>query len=87
VRVVLLELELQGAPNIWPTASPYYLSEGQFIGPPVIMAKLIVDDLPAVYRISANTGASFSAGVRTNVETTERAFVVFLYLCGPKAIG
>src|ERR1700722_5957404 len=27
------------------------------------------------------------SGVRKNVETTERAFVVLLYLCGPKAIG
>jgi hypothetical protein len=64
-----------------------YLSEGQFIGPPVIRARLIVDDLRAVYGISAGTGASSSAGVRKNVETTERAFVVLLYLCGPKAIG
>jgi hypothetical protein len=46
-----------------------YLSEGQFIGPPVIMAKLIVEDLRAVYGISARIGASSSAGVRKNVET------------------
>ena len=64
-----------------------YLSEGQFIGPPVIRAKLIVDDLRAVYGISAGTGASSSAGVRKNVETTERAFVVLHYLCSPEAIG
>jgi hypothetical protein len=54
------------------------------------MAELIVDDLRAVYGISAGTGASSSAGVRKNVETTEPAFVVLLYLCGlcgPKAIG
>jgi hypothetical protein len=51
------------------------------------MAKLIVDDLRAVYGISAGTGASSSAGVRKNAETTERAFVVLLYLCSPKAIG
>jgi hypothetical protein len=51
------------------------------------MAELIVDDLRAVYGISAGTGASSSAGVRKNVETSERAFVVLLYLCGPKAIG
>ena len=55
--------------------------------PLVIMAKLIVDDLRAVYGISAGTGASSSAGVRKNVETMERAFVALLYLCGPKAIG
>ena len=54
---------------------------------PVIRAKLIVDDLRAVYGITAGTGASSSAGVRKNVETTERAFVVLLYLCSPKAIG
>ena len=64
-----------------------YLSEGLFIAPLVIMAKLIVDDLRAVYGISAGTGASSSAGVRKNAETTERAFVVLLYLCSPKAIG
>ena len=73
--------EFAGAKSI------FTLSEGQFIGPPVIMAKLIVDDLRVVYGISAGTGASSSAGVRKNVETTERAFVVLLYLCGPKAIG
>jgi hypothetical protein len=50
------------------------------------MAELIVDDLHA-YGISAGTGASSLAAVRRNVETTERAFVVLLYLCGPKAIG
>ena len=55
--------------------------------PPVIMAKLIVDDLRALYGISAGTGASSSTGVRKNVETTERAFLVLLYLCGPEAIG
>jgi hypothetical protein len=37
---------------------------------PVFMAELIVDDLRAIYGISAGT-----------------AFVVLLYLCGPKAIG
>jgi len=51
------------------------------------MAKLIVDDLRALYGISAGTGASSSTGVRKNVETTERAFLVLLYLCGPEAIG
>jgi hypothetical protein len=51
------------------------------------MAKLIVDDLRAVYGISVGTGASSSSGVRKNVETTERPFVVLLYLCGSKAIG
>jgi hypothetical protein len=50
------------------------------------MAELIVDDLRA-YGISACTGASSSAAVRRNVKTTERAFVVLLYLCDPKAIG
>ena len=63
-----------------------YLFEGQVIRPPVIMAKLIVD-VRAVYGISVGTGASSSSGVRKNVETTERAFAVLLYLCGPKAIG
>ena len=58
----------------------------QFIAAPVIKAKLTVDDLGAVYGISG-TGASSSAGVRKNIETPERAFVVLLYLCGPKAIG
>jgi hypothetical protein len=60
---------------------------GQFIAPLVIMAKLICDDLRAVYGISAGTGASSSAGIRKNLETTGRAFVVLLYLCSPKAIG
>jgi hypothetical protein len=64
-----------------------YLSEGQFIAALVIMAKLIGDDLPAVSGISAGTGVSSSAGVRKNVETRERAFVVLLYLCSPKAPG
>ena len=54
---------------------------------PAVMAKLIVDDLRAVYGITAGTGASSSAGVRKNVETTERAFVVLHYLCSPEAIG
>jgi hypothetical protein len=52
-----------------------------------VHAKLIVDDLRVAYCISAGTGASSSAGVGKNVETTERAFVVLLYLCSPKAIG
>jgi hypothetical protein len=64
-----------------------YLSEGQFIDPLVIMAKLICDDLRAVDRISAGTGASSSAGVRKNIETTEHAFVVLLDLCSSKANG
>jgi hypothetical protein len=46
-----------------------YRSEGQLIG----RAKLIVDDLRAVYGISAGPAASSSAGVRKNVETTEGA--------------
>ena len=50
------------------------------------MEKLIGDDLRAIYGISAG-GASSSVGIRKNVETTERAFVVLLYLCSPKAIG
>jgi hypothetical protein len=46
-----------------------YLSDGQFVGRPVIMAELIVDDLRA-YGISVGTGASSSATVRKNAETT-----------------
>jgi hypothetical protein len=53
----------------------------------VIRVELIVDDLHAIYGISAGTRAPSSAAVRTNVETTERAFVVLLYLRGPKALG
>ena len=63
-----------------------HLSEWQFTGPPVIRAKLLFDDLRAVYGISAGTGASSLAGVRKNVETTECAFLVLLDLCSPKAI-
>jgi hypothetical protein len=63
-----------------------YLSDGQFVDRSVITAELIVDDLLA-YGISGCTGASSSASVRRNVETTERAFVVLLYLCDPKVIG
>jgi hypothetical protein len=64
-----------------------HLSEWQLTGPPVIRAKLLFDDLRAVYGISAGTGASSSAEVRKSVETTERAFVVLLDFCSPKAIG
>jgi hypothetical protein len=62
-----------------------YLYLRRAVHPLVIMAKLIIDDLPAVSGISAGTGASSSAGVRKNVEITERALVVLLYLCSPKA--
>jgi hypothetical protein len=50
-----------------------------------VHAKLIVDDLRAA--TAARIGASSSARVRKDVETTESAFVVLLCLCSPKALG
>src|ERR1700722_8692995 len=64
-----------------------YLSEGQLIAALIIIAKLTGDALPATSGVSAGTGASSSAGVRKNVETIERAFVVLLYFCSAKALG
>ena len=53
---------------------------------PIIMAELLVDDLRHLRHLRRKR-ASSSAAVRKTVETTERAFLVLLYLCDPEAIG